>query len=107
MSTDFKKSCNSVRIDCRAKSSSGKHAGRVRIFLVLTLSAASALAYEAAASFQWILPAGFHPPPVPADNPMLPAKVELGRYLFYDLRMSANGRGSCSTCASPKLRSAA
>jgi cytochrome c peroxidase len=29
---------------------------------------------------------------------MLPAKVELGRYLFYDLRLSANGKGSCSTC---------
>jgi len=29
---------------------------------------------------------------------MSPAKVELGRYLFYDLRMSVNGEGSCSTC---------
>jgi cytochrome c peroxidase len=29
---------------------------------------------------------------------MSPVKVELGRYLFYDLRMSVNGEGSCSTC---------
>jgi len=29
---------------------------------------------------------------------MSPAKVELGRYLFYDLRLSVNGEGSCSTC---------
>jgi cytochrome c peroxidase len=29
---------------------------------------------------------------------MSPAKVELGHYLFYDLRMSVNGEGSCSTC---------
>ncbi len=50
------------------------------------------------ASFEWKLPPGFPVPPVPADNPMSPAKVELGRHLFYDLRMSANGKGSCSTC---------
>ena len=31
-------------------------------------------------------------------QPDVPAKVELGRYLFYDLRMSVNGEGSCSTC---------
>jgi cytochrome c peroxidase len=29
---------------------------------------------------------------------MSPAKVELGRHLFYDPRMSVNGEGSCSTC---------
>lgn len=49
-------------------------------------------------AFDWHLPPGFHAPPVPADNPMSTAKVELGRYLFYDQRMSANGQGSCSTC---------
>ena len=29
---------------------------------------------------------------------MTPAKVELGRHLFYDQRMSANGTQSCATC---------
>ena len=29
---------------------------------------------------------------------MSPAKVELGRYLFYDLRLSSNSEGSCATC---------
>ena len=62
------------------------------------LFAASAFAFESSSAFDWNLPPGFHAPPVPADNPMLPAKVELGRYLFYDLRMSVNGEGSCSTC---------
>lgn len=50
------------------------------------------------AAFEWHLPPGFHAPPVPEDNPMSAAKVELGRYLFYDQRMSVNGHGSCSTC---------
>ena len=62
------------------------------------VTAASALAFQSASSFDWHLPPGFHSPPVPADNTMSPAKVELGRHLFYDLRMSVNGEGSCSTC---------
>ena len=34
----------------------------------------------------------------PADNPYSAARVELGRYLFFDGRLSANGRASCATC---------
>jgi cytochrome c peroxidase len=39
-------------------------------------------------------------PPVlePADNPTTPAKVELGRHLFYDKRLSANQTIACATC---------
>jgi cytochrome c peroxidase len=50
------------------------------------------------ALFQWNLPEGFPPPPVPADNPMSAAKVELGRRLFYDTRLSGNGAFSCASC---------
>jgi cytochrome c peroxidase len=49
-------------------------------------------------AYQWDLPAGFPKPHVPADNPMTAAKVELGRYLFYDTRMSGNGTQSCASC---------
>jgi cytochrome c peroxidase len=48
--------------------------------------------------YQWNLPKGFPKPRVPADNPMTAAKVELGRYLFYDARLSVNGKSSCATC---------
>jgi cytochrome c peroxidase len=48
--------------------------------------------------FEWNLPKGFPRPAVPADNPMSVAKVELGRYLFYDKRMSVNGKESCGSC---------
>ena len=37
-------------------------------------------------------------PRVPADNPMSSAKVELGRRLFYDTRLSGNGAYACSSC---------
>ena len=40
----------------------------------------------------------FPPPHVPADNPMSAAKVELGRHLFYDTRLSGNGTQSCASC---------
>ena len=45
----------------------------------------------------------FPGPRIPADNPMNPAKVQLGRYLFYDKRMSINGTTSCSTCHRQEL----
>lgn len=37
-------------------------------------------------------------PAVPADNPMSATKVELGRWLFYDTRLSVTGSMSCATC---------
>jgi len=49
-------------------------------------------------SFVWNLPAGFPRPFVPADNPMSEAKVQLGRHLFFDERLSLNETQSCSSC---------
>ena len=51
-----------------------------------------------AADFDWKLPQGFPRPVVPKDNPMSATKVELGRRLFYDKRMSINGKQSCGSC---------
>lgn len=48
--------------------------------------------------FDWGLPAWVPLPHVPKDNPMTTAKVELGRHLFYDQRLSANQRMSCASC---------
>ena len=43
-------------------------------------------------------PRGFPPMRIPADNPPTPAGIELGRYLFYDPRLSGQGTQSCSSC---------
>src|SRR5262249_46810949 len=51
----------------------------------------------------WNIPKGFPRPQVPADNPMAVAKVELGRYLFYDKRLSVNGKESCGSCHRQEL----
>jgi cytochrome c peroxidase len=63
----------------------------------------AAFSVALAADWTWELPRGFPPPPVPHDNPMTSAKVELGRHLFYDRRMSANGTQSCGTCHEQRL----
>jgi len=49
-------------------------------------------------SYVWNLPPGFPQPRVPADNPMTPEKVELGRHLFYDSRLSIDGTFACANC---------
>ena len=46
-------------------------------------------------------PLGLPPVIWPAGNPYSPASVELGRYLFFDPRLSANGTVSCATCHPP------
>jgi len=49
-------------------------------------------------AYAWDLPPGFPVPFVPEDNPMSAAKVELGRFLFHDTRLSRNGTQSCASC---------
>ena len=56
----------------------------------------------ATGSYRWQLPSGFPLPAVPADNPMSEAKVSLGRRLFYEPRLSVNGRYSCASCHDPR-----
>ena len=53
---------------------------------------------EPQASYSWQEPAGFEPIPVPADNPMSQEKVALGHQLYYDSRLSGDGKQSCYGC---------
>ncbi len=54
-------------------------------------------------AWDWGLPAGYPKPKVPEDNPMSREKVELGRRLFYDKRLSENQTQSCASCHDQKL----
>ena len=40
--------------------------------------------------------------PIPAQNPQTAAKIELGKKLFFDRRLSGDGTTSCSTCHNPE-----
>ncbi len=49
-------------------------------------------------AYVWNKPAWVPEPVVPADNPMSIAKVELGRHLFYDKRLSLDNSMACASC---------
>jgi cytochrome c peroxidase len=49
------------------------------------------------------IPANLPPMPIPANNPMTVEGVTLGRYLFYEERLSGNNTMSCATCHAPAM----
>lgn len=49
-------------------------------------------------AFKWDLPPGFPRPREFENNPMTNEKVELGRHLFYDKRLSGNQTQACASC---------
>lgn len=66
--------------------------------LAAPLAAAGCESDPAPDPWEWDLPRGFPTPSVPDDNPMSAAKVELGRHLFHDRRLSGNETQACASC---------
>jgi cytochrome c peroxidase len=58
------------------------------------------VAAGASTSSPWLRPAAA---PAPDDNHVTAARVELGRALFFDPRLSAKGSLSCASCHNPAL----
>jgi cytochrome c peroxidase len=75
--------------------STSADSSRSKIFIAVIFIAA-------VASAQTSVPLGLIPVPWPADNPYSPAKVELGRLLYFDKRLSADNSVSCATCHVPE-----
>jgi len=48
--------------------------------------------------YAWVLPPGYPKPYVPLDTTLSQPRVELGRHLFYDTRLSFNQTQSCASC---------
>lgn len=72
---------------------------RLRGLAAAAWAAAGLLLLGAAGdAWRWPLPEWLPPPALPADNPMTAEKVELGRHLFYDRRLSRDGSMACATC---------
>ena len=57
----------------------------------------------AATEYDWNLPEWTPKPVVPDNNPMTAQKVELGRHLFYEPRLSITGEYSCASCHKQSL----
>jgi cytochrome c peroxidase len=52
--------------------------------------------------YPYKLPLGLKSAPeIPSDNPVTDAKVELGKLLYFDKRISADGTVSCANCHDP------
>lgn len=81
---------------------------RVHLALIVVLAALAGCeeappdGTPAPATWVWDLPEGIPAPFVPADNPMSPAKVDLGRRLFFDPALSGNGTMGCVACHLPE-----
>lgn len=80
------------------------HITRIRILACFAFVAMPALALaQQPRPFTWKLPENFPRPRVPANNPMSWEKIELGRVLFYDTRLSGNQTQSCASCHQQEL----
>lgn len=69
----------------------------------LSMGLSTAISASSTSVYNWNLPVWMPKPIVPADNPMNFQKVELGRHLFYEQRLSITGEFSCATCHLQKL----
>jgi cytochrome c peroxidase len=72
------------------------------IFL-LAAARAEKPAKPAAAQMDVTVPLGLLPIQWPADNPYSKQKVELGKLLYFDKRLSADGTVACASCHHPKF----
>ena len=81
-------------------------AGLVGVLLFVVIQAggrqSDAAGPEAAAALPKV-PLGLPPLPPTPDNPMTAEKVELGKLLYFDKRVSKDGTVSCATCHDPKM----
>lgn len=68
------------------------------VALLVSLTAPSGFA---AKTFPPLAP--LPPVPIPKDNPQTPEKIELGKKLFWDSRLSGNGTTPCVSCHLPAL----
>jgi len=68
------------------------------VLACLLMLALGVLPVIARSSYDWGLPQGMPEPVVPPDNPMSDEKVQLGRHLFYDRRLSRDGSIACASC---------
>ena len=77
---------------------------KLRIGTLVLATAVAGMALVAAGARADVNPplGALGPPSAPPDNPTTPAKVALGKLLFFDTRLSGDASVSCATCHEPK-----
>jgi cytochrome c peroxidase len=76
--------------------------GALLLLWILALSACDRGATPGNASITLAPPLGLPPLPLPPDSPLTQARIELGRTLFMDRRLSHNNTLSCGMCHVPE-----
>jgi cytochrome c peroxidase len=71
--------------------------------ICLSIGLSKVLATNSNSDYDWNLPTWMPKPVIPKDNPMTAAKVELGRHLFYQKRLSITGNFACASCHQQSL----
>jgi cytochrome c peroxidase len=96
--------------DCRRRFSigQGQHPAAGLVVFAATCVAATAIAVEGGNDAELLQEARRHFPPLPKDAttaefPTTPERIRLGRMLFFDPRISADGTASCVRCHLPGL----
>lgn len=80
-----------------------KMAKKLSLSIVATSFCLAAMVLASPASADMNPPlAALGPPPVPADNPQTPEKIELGKLLFFDSRIGGDASVSCADCHASK-----
>jgi cytochrome c peroxidase len=79
-----------------------RRAVSVRSLRALIVFTGLGLAAAAGAELALPIPDAVLPPEIPADNPPTEAKVELGKKLYFDARLSSDGSVACATCHAPQ-----
>ncbi len=74
----------------------------VVVAATMVIPAQVLMAQEGESDYKIEVPEGLPSVPVPDDNPMTKEKVELGKMLFFDQRLSRDGTLSCATCHIPE-----
>jgi cytochrome c peroxidase len=74
----------------------------ILLLWMLVLSSCERPGAPETASFNLPPPLGLPPVPLPPDNPLTQARIELGRTLFMDRRLSHNNTLSCAMCHVPE-----
>ncbi|MCF6148756.1 MAG: cytochrome-c peroxidase [Candidatus Kuenenia sp.] len=78
------------------------HTSIVTIFSLFSLFPHKTFSKQTNEPYLLNLPEGVLEPIIPEENPLTNEKVELGKLLFFDKRLSADDTISCATCHEPQ-----
>jgi hypothetical protein len=86
---------NKIHLEKTTISDNTRRSNVCAIFLMFLIMCS--FAYAESGSLESMPPVPFFP-----ENPLTPEKVELGKKLFFDRRLSGDGTMSCATCHNPE-----